>query len=237
MSELSMVVDRLTVDTPQVVRTATGPVVIRARPLLQELQDARHMRGAMEGRSSSSSGSGAPLNVDALKLACRVQDELTDLQWRFRSAPVPGPVVLREAAELFGMPVGAVVGPPRPSFGGVTVGERLRWTAVRATAAGREDEVLAVVAPWCAAIERLVDPPRAVQLRGVECPACGVARTPVWDEDQGDYVEQPCLSIVMGTEPRARCAECGATWVGPEVVDLAGRCGGLASAAAHVLGG
>lgn len=237
MSTLRELVDRLTIETPQVVRHASGPVLIRARPLLQELQDARYMRGTAEGRSSSASGSGAPLNVDALRVACMVDDELAHVQWLFRSTPTPPAPALREAADLFGIPVAMVAGPPRPAFGGLTVGERLRWVAVRATAAGREDEVLRMVTQWVAAIERLLDPPVVVRLRGVECPACGVARTPVWDEDQEEHVEVPALSIVMGTQPRARCAECGAEWQGPEVVDLAGQCGGSASSAAHALGG
>ena len=237
MSTLRELVDRLTIETPQVVHHATGPVMIRARPLLAELQDARYMRGTVEGRSSSSSGSGAPLNVDALKVACQINDEMAHVQWVFRSAPTPPASELQEAADLFGIPVAAVVGPPRPAFGGLTVSERLRWVAVRATAAGREAEVLEVVRPWVAAIERLLDPPVVVRLRGVQCPACGVARTPVWDPDQEDHVETPALSIVMGTQPQARCAECGAEWFGPEVVDMAGQCGGSTSAAAHVLGG
>ncbi|MEW1964650.1 hypothetical protein AB0302_04540 [Micrococcus sp. NPDC078436] len=238
MSELSMVVDRLTVETPQVVATASGPVVIRARPLLVELQDALHPSGeAKGGAGGSASGSGAPLDMTALRLMCQVQDEATHLQWLMRSAGPVNPLALTLAAQEFRVAPAAVAGPPRPGFGGLTLLERIRWVAVRATALGREAEVLAVVRPWVLSVERLLDPPKVVALRGVECPACGVAKTPVWDADHEELVDTPALVVTMGTTPRARCGECGAEWVGPEVVDLATQCGAAAGQVAHLLGG
>lgn len=237
MHTLKELVDRLTTHTPQVIHHATGPRLIQAHPLLAELQDAQHDHGTTDGRSTGSSGSGAPLNVDALKLACRITDELTHLQWLHRSAPTPPAPALQAAADLYGVPITHVIGPPRPGFAGLTVAERLRWAAIRATAANREAEVLDVVTGWVQDIERLLDPPTVVRLRGVACPACGVTRTPIWDDDQDAYVDTPALTITMGAQPHARCAECGATWTGAEVVDLAGQCGGSTATAAHALGG
>ncbi|MEI3779218.1 hypothetical protein V1463_10550 [Micrococcus yunnanensis] len=236
MSELSMVVDRLTMTTPQMVRTSAGPVVVRVAPLLEVLQGMVHHRTAgAGGRSSSSSGSGAPLDMEALNLMVSVEEELVHLQWVMRSAHPPARAEMQAAADLFRVPFAVVAGPPAPGFGGMTVFERLRWTAVRAAALGRDAEVLAVVRGWVSAIERRMDPPVVIQPRK-PCPACGEHMAWTMDPSLDELVQVPAISVVVGDRPRGWCIECGAEWVGPEVVDLVTQCGGSTELARNLLG-
>ena len=216
MSELMELVDRLTVETRQILHTDAGPAVVRAAPLLEQLQEAVHPSGEGRGGSSGSVGSGAPLDVTALALLCQVKDEAIHLSWLARSTP--GVLTVR------------------PGLGGFTLAERIRWTAAALDGQAAEAEMLATVRGWTASIERLFDPPRVVALRGAECPACGIARTPVLNRDLDEFVDVPALTIVQGQTPRASCAECGAEWHGPEVVDLAVQLGAPPSVA-HLLAG
>ena len=56
------------------------------------------------------------------------------------------------------------------------------------------------------------------------------------NRDLDEFVDVPALTIVQGQTPRASCAECGAEWHGPEVVDLAVQLGAPPSVA-HLLAG
>ena len=60
MSELMELVDRLTVETRQILHTEAGPAVVSAAPLLEQLQEAVHPSGEGRGGSSGSVGSGEP---------------------------------------------------------------------------------------------------------------------------------------------------------------------------------
>lgn len=231
-----MVVDRLTTTTPQMVRTQAGPTLVRVAPLLEMLQGMIDHRGAgAGGRSSSSSGSGAPLDMEALYLMVAVEEELAHMQWLMRSARPAPPAQLEAAAAEFRVPVDSVSGPPRPGFGGMTLYERLRWTAVRAAALGRDAEVLGFVRGWVSSIERLMDPPVVIQPRK-PCPACGETMAWTMDPALDELVQVPALSVVMSGRPRGSCLECGAEWVGHEVVDLVDQCGGSTDLARNLLG-
>lgn len=204
MTDLRRLADRLTVVTPVMMATDAGPVLVQARPLLEELQAAIRPSGERKSGPSGAVGSGAPLDLTALRLMCQVQEETADLYWRVRSTP--------------GVPV------RRPGLGGYTLLERIRFVADHAGPAGVEADAARVFAGWAADIERLLDPPKVVALRGIACPACGEATTPTFD-DAGELVDVAALSVTLAEVPRARCGECGAVWVGPEVADLADQVG------------
>ena len=51
-----------------------------------------------------------------------------------------------------------------------------------------------------------------------------------------ELVQVPAISVVVGDRPRGWCIECGAEWVGPEVVDLVAQCGGSTELARNLLG-
>lgn len=217
MSELMEVVDLLTRETHQVLHTQDGPAVVRASSLLDQLAEALHPSGEGGGGSSGSVGSGAPLDVTALKLMCQVQDEVQHLQWLARSTP------------------GTLA--PRLGLGGMTLAERIQWTAGVLEQTPAAGEMLSTAKGWAASITRLFDPPKVVPLRkGARCPACGVDKTPVLDPDLGEHVQAPALVITMGARLRADCRECGAQWKGAEVVDLAVQLG-VPPAVAHLLAG
>lgn len=218
MSELMELVDQLTVETRQVLHTETGPVIVRAAPLLGQLREVirDRMQGA-GGRSSSSSGSGAPLDLAALTVMGQVEDELQHLQWVARSTP------------------GVLT--PGLALGGMTVAERVRWTAGVLASTPAAEEMAAAARGWVRAIGRLFDPPKVVPLRrGAACPACGQSQTPILDPDLGEHVPAPALVVTVGGTPRADCRECGAEWSGEQVVDLAVQLGAPPSVA-HLLAG
>lgn len=204
MTDLRRLADRLTVVTPVMVKTSDGPVLVQARPLLEELQAAVHPSGEWKARSSGSVGSGAPCDLTALRMMCQVQEETAELYWRIRSAP--------------GVPV------RRPGLGGYSLLERIRFVAEHAETAGVVADAVKVFAGWVADIERLLGPPKVVPLRGIACPACGEATTPTFD-DTGELVNVAALTVTLSETPRARCGECGAGWAGAEVADLAAQVG------------
>ncbi|WIK82148.1 DUF7340 domain-containing protein [Micrococcus lylae] len=214
MTDLRRLADRLTVVTPVMVKTSAGPVLVQARPLLEELQEEVRPSGERSAGSSRSVGSGAPVALAVLDMLCRIEEDTARLYWLARS--------------YRGAP------PRRPGIGGYTLIERVRFVADHAEAAGIEDEATRAYSEWVAGIERLFDPPKVVPLRGIACPACGEATTPTFD-DAGELVDVPALSVTLAETPRGRCGECGAVWSGPEVADLAEQVGATPTAL-HLFG-
>ncbi len=203
-----LAVDRLTLTTKQMVKVGDRMVFYDAEPLLSVLRQEVRPSGEGGGGASGSVGSGAPAALGVLDLLVEVEGEINQAYWMMRDAT------------------------RRPGFGGYTLEERLRYTAVKALGAGRP-ELLKDAPSWVERIERLFDPPKVVPLIGHACPMCRQERASVQIEP-GEFVEAPALSVVIGDRITARCAECGASWPADQLIDLAKALGGDTQALRHL---
>lgn len=208
---LRWAVDRLTRETVQRVVDDSGEAVyLRAAPLLQELRTEVRPSGE-KSSGGSSAGPGAPVALDLLVLLSSIEEEVARAYWRVREAT------------------------RRPGFGGYTLEERLTYAAARAIDLGLAEELCQEFVRWPSQIERAFDPPKVVPLTDHACPICRHGRTSVQIEP-GEFVEQPALMVTFGERTVARCGECGASWVGDQMLDLAASIGGDTQVMQHVLG-
>lgn len=205
MSELSMMIDRLTVVTQRVVHLTGGPVLVQVPPLLEELMEEVQPSGEGGGGSGGSVGAGAPVALDLLVLLSGIEQDVAHLVWLARSA-APGTEC-------------------RAELRGLSLCQRVRWVAHRLEGSAGEEELVAMARSWTRRIEALFDPPKVVPLWDKTCPACECERTPRWDEGQEAWVNVAALTVTLGRSTVARCGECGAEWRGEEIMGLAQKLG------------
>lgn len=202
------------------VRGPDGRVrLARRRPLLPELAAAVTPSGqARRGRVTSGAGSGAPLSLDALDVLEHIRAELDATVWAVRSA---GPDLDRARLPARGMAA------------------RLRWAVDGALSLNRP-ELVADVARWPARVRAVLEPVREVPLTGHACPICRTERAElqVPTEDPAapaQFATAPALVVRLTARPVALCRECGATWAGDELAELAALTGGNRDAATALL--
>ncbi|MEH0058794.1 hypothetical protein [Auritidibacter ignavus] len=159
-------------------------------------------------------GSGAPLDVSALRVLVEVEAWVNEVFWLAKTVP--------------GAPVGGV------GFAGRDVVARLQF-AYRVADDTGEWGFLSEAPGVLRRVRGVFDPARVIPLRGWACPVCATEVTPIQVEP-GEFTESAALAVSFlvpdessaGSRSgvRADCRECGASWVDDEIVDLAAVLGG-----------
>lgn len=212
VDDVSRAVVRLYSTTKQVLQSPLR--VVDEDPLIEQLRSAVHPSGESKqpGTTSGSTvGSAAPLDLEAVRILSELETWVHQVYWIARTMP--------------GAPV------RRPGVGGYSMRERLRL-AHQVAEKNQDFEFLDEAPSWCHQIQRLFDPVKVVPLRGVACPACGQQLTPV-PVDRGEFIDQPALQVIFGDTLKIRCGECGASWLGKALLDLASLVGADAQVMAH----
>lgn len=103
-----------------------------------------------------------------------------------------------------------------------TLAGRLRaWASVVQADADLLAETERLVLGWVKAITGLLQPLRRREIMGA-CPECGMRY--VLREDDGDTIKAPALVLVYDADGKplaATCQDCGFTWEGHAIMDLA----------------
>lgn len=205
-TRLRRAVRELTEPHPVTHRGPDGRVrLARRRPLLADLRAAVTPSGqTRRGRLTRGAGSGVPLSLDALDVLEHIRTELDAIVWAVRSA---SPDLDRTPLAAHGL------------------APRLRWAVAGALALDRPDLVESV-ARWPGQILAALEPVREVPLVGHSCPVCRTERAdlqlPTEDPSApAQFATVPALSVRLTTRPLATCRQCGATWSGDEIADLA----------------
>lgn len=73
-------------------------------------------------------------------------------------------------------------------------------------------ELMESMLRWRDDIQEKFNPPKRIQMRGVNCPICNAAK----DQEGAN----PIILHASATPPKAECTNCGTWWVGGELLDL-----------------
>lgn len=200
--EVNRLCDRLVRMTPErgVYRDNFGQEathIWREPPLFELLRTAIHPDMVVPkggGGGGAASGSRAALSVEAVDLFMAIDQESWDLRWLNHA---PG-MKVTDALER----------------------RVLLWVQyVRTSPEGRA-EAFPILKRWVTKIEALLDPPKVIQMRGGECPACH--NTWAMVEDGGELIRKAALHVMVGTEQvLAWCLVCSAEWPAGAINDLA----------------